>query len=437
MRPWLIGLAGFLVTLLIIVTLPSAALADGMAFGASGGTAEVQAAAQRAVLWQRDGTWEIHIQPIFQREQGAAAWVVPFPVRPTVLQGNADFFDQLELATAPVFVSFCNNIICCPGPCDGGTPPASMGLVEMFVTTWESGTVGSLDYVVLSAADGDNLVDWLQAEGFEVQAEAITLIDELAAEGSFFFASRLSPDADPEKPIAPVRFILPDMAVPSYPLRMTTLGIRPGERLELTLWIIAPQSQRLVPDNYTYDRPFYGYSLSDINQYERRLTDFFSGRLNSKLALVFARPFADTEVVENRLCPFRDSGWIDVGRFFEIGCIDITKYGIDLPETWSDELLEIDLNNYWVTRYQGKPVGEALIEDLKFKIESIDQIDHMFVYYTGDCWECPERDGGSGNNSDGGDCGCGSKGGSDAATLLYALLLMAVRRLSRTGGQTP
>ena len=78
---------------------PAAALADGMAFTVVGANLDVRATEQRAVMWLRGGEWEIHIQPVFPRDAGGAAWVVPFSVQPTVEPGNADFFDQLELIT--------------------------------------------------------------------------------------------------------------------------------------------------------------------------------------------------------------------------------------------------------------------------------------------------------------------------------------------------
>jgi len=57
---------------------------------------EVRATEQRAILWLRGEYWELHIQPVFPRDAGAAAWVVPFEVQPTVFESSADFFDQLE-----------------------------------------------------------------------------------------------------------------------------------------------------------------------------------------------------------------------------------------------------------------------------------------------------------------------------------------------------
>ena len=46
---------------------PAAAMADGMAFTVTGVSMDVRATEQRAVMWLRDGNWEIHIQPVFPR----------------------------------------------------------------------------------------------------------------------------------------------------------------------------------------------------------------------------------------------------------------------------------------------------------------------------------------------------------------------------------
>ena len=108
---------------------PSQASADGMVMPeVTGGSSEVIATEQRAVLWQRDGIWEIHIQPVFDRQAGGAAWVVPFPVMPQVLDGNGDLMDQLELLTAPIFVSYCCEPSCyCPSDNEYGLGGAFPG----------------------------------------------------------------------------------------------------------------------------------------------------------------------------------------------------------------------------------------------------------------------------------------------------------------------
>jgi hypothetical protein len=105
---------------------------------------EVRATAQRALLWLRDGTWEVHIQPVFAREAGRAAWVVPFTTRPTIREGNAALLEQLEIITSPVFIASCTQHVELNGGClsagsftDGGPgaprgpPSAARDLLSM------------------------------------------------------------------------------------------------------------------------------------------------------------------------------------------------------------------------------------------------------------------------------------------------------------------
>ncbi len=218
-RPQVLGLvlvSGLAITA-VMTAVPGDVRGDGMPFPKIGASnLEVRATAQRAVIWLRDGTWEVHIQPVFDREAGGAAWVVPWPVQPTIHESNADLFDHLELLTSPAFIEFCTPQDEGGGACGaadmgsngGGETKSSEGSVII----WERGTVGQLDYVVLSAGDGDDLVGWLETNDYVVSAEAADAIVEFETEDQFFFVATLSQDADPALPHTPVRFVLPDQA---------------------------------------------------------------------------------------------------------------------------------------------------------------------------------------------------------------------------------
>lgn len=241
---------GSLRSLLVVLYLlwqPIAAAADGYVYirkDLQGTRLEVEATEQRALLWQRANGWEIHIQPRFSREPGAAAWVVPFADRPEVSPGSSQLFDDLDFYTSPIFYHYCvwssADSGGCSGDDDSGSGSSESRGAETHVRVWERGEVGELDYVVLSARDGDSLATWLNDHDFAVPESAVELLDQYNDEGSYFFAARLSPDADPEKPLAPVRFLLPLEKLPSYPLRMTALGVPEGETMELTLWLAFP-----------------------------------------------------------------------------------------------------------------------------------------------------------------------------------------------------
>lgn len=332
------------------------ASADGMTFRLLGAEAEVQATEQRAILYKPDAQadWQLHIQPVFDRQAGAAAWVVPFDVLPVVSEGSTDFFDQLELLTTPVFLRVCitspdNNG--CFGCSDAGDKMGGDGELvgaDALVTVWERDQVGGLDYVLLSAADGDSLATWLEAEGFEIGAGASALLSTFETEGVFWFAARLAVSADPAKPLPPVRFDLPGVDEPTYPLRLTTLGVPEGQRLGLTLWVIhpeyapawAPSSRGAFPD-----RP------SDRQEYDEAVESFFDQHPGQLLNLYGGRP-ADLGAANMRICPEM------------LDCLSYEDVGLEKPQRWCPEILTILGNGQWVARYEGRLGPDSLDSDL-------------------------------------------------------------------------
>jgi hypothetical protein len=97
----------------------------------------------------------------------------------------------------------------------------------------------------------------LNDEGFAIPDRAKELLDQYTNDQSYFFAAKLSPDADRDIPLAPVCFRLPGEGPPSYPLRMTALGVPEGETLELTLWIAFPMYNKFTPDMFERSRFLY------------------------------------------------------------------------------------------------------------------------------------------------------------------------------------
>ncbi|HUU03105.1 MAG TPA: DUF2330 domain-containing protein [Myxococcota bacterium] len=355
------------------------AMADGMSFQVIGASADVSAGGQRAVLWLRDGNWELHIQPVFDRQAGAAAWVVPFPVRPEVHPGDADFFDELEILTAPVFMKVCETSNGGHWSCFGcmGSDAGRLGTEqhgEAFVHLWEHGTVGDLDYSIVSAADGESLVAWLQDEGYAAPDGLAAILVDYETEGEFFFAARLSSEADPAKPLAPVRFVLPGMADPAYPLRMTALGVAAGQGLELTLWVIFPGqtgATAYLPANRNV--VVIDGNPEDAPAFEAALDKLYESHPDSLVAL-----FGD-------VLNGRSEQWGTVCS--GIACVSFEELGIKAPAVWSQPVQEIFYNPFWVSRYQARLSATAMASDLIFEKgdrTNLQYLDRVYVKYTCD-----------------------------------------------------
>ena len=331
---------------------PAAALADGMAFTVVGANMEVRATEQRAVMWLRGGEWEIHIQPVFPRDAGGAAWVVPFSVQPTVEPGNADFFDQLELITSPVFAKVCSEDsdgLFCFGCMGADRTMGAEGEVtgRARVIIWEQGQVGDLDYVILSALGGDNLADWLDTQGYQLPAGAAAVIADYETKGVYFFIARLSEDADPQKPLAPVRFILPDLHPPTYPLRLTALGVPAGQELDLTLWVVFPETAGYEPDSHPVGK--LDTVPKDIEEFDEALDEVFADSPGS-LALLFGGMIRWSGILDGQFC-------------WDYPCVSFVDLGLDIP-SWSEEILEITLDGHRLYRYQARLTAAGMAKDL-------------------------------------------------------------------------
>jgi len=411
---------------LVMLALGGDASADGMIMHSSANV-DVTATKQRALLWLRGAVWEIHIQPIFESDPGAATWVVPFPTRPIVHAGNADFFDQLELLTSPVFIKICYEPKCGDG--DGGVG-ASRTTGEMTpIEVWEQGAVGDLDYVILSAHDGDSLMNWLQTEGFKLPAEAGALIGAFETEGQYFFCARLSPEADPDKPLTPVRFVLPDMLRPTYPLRLTGLGVPENGTFNLTLWVIFPKEEAFAPRNHPFGKLDPHTSIGDPDDYNSAVDNFFEHHSGETLLVQYAQRPMDA-LSNGRFC-YRNE--------FHVEWISPSDLGTALPSDWCPEIDDIDSERSWVIRYQSRFDTAAMTRDFTMNwVDSVEEVFNAYFEYTGGCWECPgesDADGG-GENTTGGGCGCGSSGTGLLACLAICALLVVRRVPGKRGSVT-
>ena len=358
-----------------LLLFPAAALADGIAFTVVGAEMDVRATEQRAVMWLRDGEWEIHIQPVFERDAGAAAWVVPFPVQPTVESSSADFFDQLELITSPVFLKVCSEdsdgLFCfgCMGDRGDTLGPEGDLSGRIHVVVWEQGQVGDLDYVILSADGGDNLVAWLDGAGYQLPPGTQDTIADYETEGVYFFVARLSEDADPEKPLAPVRFILPDMQEPTYPLRLTALGVPAGQKLDLTLWVVFPHEQAFLPESH----PMRGLKdvPRDIEEFDEEFDEVIADNPSGVMVLLFGGMVRWSGVLGGQFC-------------WDFPCVSFEELGMEIPD-WSEEIREIDQGEYWLYRFQTRLSAGSLAEDLTFEPAENGQnawVSNIYIEYT-------------------------------------------------------
>jgi hypothetical protein len=359
--------------LLLALSLPSAAAADGMVvYHSEVGDADavqVEATTQRAALWYRNGAWELTIQPLFPRGEGGAAWIVPLPVAPVVTEASPDVLDGLELLTAPVFIPYCletsgkdgGGLFGCAGTATDakGGGGARTGVGESGVVVWAAGETGALEWVALEAPGAAAVIDWLEQEGYRVPAfieEAPEVLD-----GQVVFAATLKADLDPGLPLPPMTFRLPGVAYDAvtYPLRLTA-AVAPADGMELLLWVITPPAAKkpgaLVPATIDW-LPHHGWDVTRAEWEADGATLRTAFPPRGGLVLEYYRVLGDQPLFKGwPLVP--PGGWAEVMPH---------EVGLQLPGVWPDEIAELGAAGARVARFRGRLTAAAMVEDLAFE----------------------------------------------------------------------
>lgn len=361
-----------LALLALTLLAPGAVHADGGVFPSLegiGAETAVEVKAQRAVIWQKPEALEVTIEPIFNWE-GDGAWVIPLPALPEVSTADPAFLAELDRATSPVFLHACIDYGCyCGDPwgADVVADTAAGGELRTNepstnVTVWASGTVGELDYVVLSVTDGESLTDWAGQNGFAVADEAAAVIGQLEVEGSFFFVARVSPSAERDRALAPVTFRFAADLAPFYPMRFTGSLMPANATIDVTLWVVA-DDLGFAPKGLAVARPMslYTYPPCRGEYSDGPTAEEYQADVDAWLAGTTAGGFVVEYQAPLSYAPALD-GWACIGGFEDSdSCTELPKL---VPG--AQGLAAMVAADPHVTRLRGRLAGEGLMADLAF-----------------------------------------------------------------------
>lgn len=350
------------------------AWADGMVtYHTDVGNAEtlsVQATAQRAILWYRDQTWQIIIQPQFDRAAGAAAWVVPFPVVPVVSQASSDLFEAMELLTAPVFIPYCYEeedsgrwFGCAGSTASGENGSTDCAEADSLVSVWSQGSTPELEYVVLQSAGGEALIEWLESNGYTVP-EALSQNPDLVKD-RYIFAAKLLSGMDPANSLSPVSFSLPNVPFDdiAYPMRLTAL-VAPEQGMELVLWVVASAADALLaPENVDW-LPLSADEDSTKTDWQKAVAKTRSA-FHPMGGLVLE--YSDYGAYGLANSPYNTDS-VHLPMFDEP--MTTSNLGLTKPEEWPAEIAEMIEFEYAVAKYAGRLKAEAMAEDIQFGVSA-------------------------------------------------------------------
>jgi hypothetical protein len=202
---------------------------------------------------------EAHIQIQYEGDAERFAWIIPVTSVPEVLVGSQQLFDNLLQATVPTYAVNSQTVGDCGGGfgigCakdesagDGGFQATGAG--ETGGTDGpdilDRGFAGAFQYVTLTGDNVQEIVDWLDANGYAQDPDAPPILEEYLQENFVFVAVKLQAGADVEEihPLA-VRYAGTE---PCIPIRLTRIAA--VDDMAIRAFFLG--EQRLAPMNWPH-----------------------------------------------------------------------------------------------------------------------------------------------------------------------------------------
>ena len=199
---------------------------------------------------------EVHIQIAYDpdTEFEKFSWVIPVQSIPEFSVGSEILFDNVLNGTVPTYGTQSSQEFCGEGTDTGGTTSGG-GTTDG--TTGDStgtgggvdivyqGTVGAFEVTVLDGGNVQELIDWLDANGYAQDPEAAPILQAYLDEGNLFAAFKLLPSDSPV--VHPVVLTYPGNES-CVPIRLTRIAA--VEDMDIRVFFLG--QSRAVPTNYRH-----------------------------------------------------------------------------------------------------------------------------------------------------------------------------------------
>jgi hypothetical protein len=200
--------------------------------------------------------------------------------------GDNLVFEEISSKTSPdiKFVDINDDSI----GCDGGIGCGSMGTdgKGSGVTVWEEMWVGPYEIAVVSAENSNDLIEWLNDNGYVFPVGGEDAVDFYIDKGWYFLAIKVSPGASHigyygYYNLPPVEIVFPTDK-PVYPMVLTSLSSA-GYTL-VTLYLVS--SGRMEPENFDWQE----FEVKDPEKvgYRWRYKDFLYQHEDNAFILEYA-----------------------------------------------------------------------------------------------------------------------------------------------------
>ncbi len=228
-RPWCcIGKFFTFLVFLLLSGISSQALADGGFYYSVDGTQAVSGGmgAQRALIWQKPEAVEMWVQSSYNGPAQDFAWVLPLPVEPVaIVEGDPGFLDELVTLTTPWIATITTHYSSDEAAAGGSSVDGDPSNVSVIL----DGSVGLLDYQVITAETSQALAEWLTENGFDLPESSEEVLNDYLEKGFVFFASKMRTASrvlsEPEG-LPVVVFEFPADAPTVFPMSFTALSAK-------------------------------------------------------------------------------------------------------------------------------------------------------------------------------------------------------------------
>jgi hypothetical protein len=195
----------------------------------------VDQAAERIIFTVDPGEVSAYVQINYTGSAPDFAWVVPVPAVPEVDVAEMDSFNEIQVATDPVFMlppvpdcMFDDRVFMAPAVEEAESAAGD-------VTVFASGEAGPYAFDVVGTETGNvhALIDWLNENNYRITAEMEPLVFVYVEEEMIFLAMKLQPDQGVQD-IQPVKMTYQSQQ-PMIPLRLTAVAATPN--MGIYTWI--------------------------------------------------------------------------------------------------------------------------------------------------------------------------------------------------------
>jgi MYXO-CTERM domain-containing protein len=210
---------------------------------------------ENIIFVMEPGQVEAHIQIQYRGDAAHFSWIVPVSALPDVEVGSEALFDRLLAATVPRF-GLQSQFDACGGLSAGGTGAggatnttggvSNPATADAGVNIVQQKVVGAFDVTVLSGSTTDDLLAWLDTNGYQTPTNAGALFTDYVARGYFFVAVKLTGGAgvDQIHPLV-VRYTGNN---PCVPIKLTAVAAT--EDMGIRTFFLG--TRRVVPRNYKH-----------------------------------------------------------------------------------------------------------------------------------------------------------------------------------------